>query len=426
MSNFIVNSCVYTMPQSIPDLPDESVIKTFENYLDNLNILIDKIYPESLPTQLKENTMITHFYFLQEDIIFLLDNDLFLTNENIKKLKNFIGDRYKPLVTDLRTNLLSTLEQLRFGPRNKNSKRLDPEPRYLNTVEKYLGIKYIEASENNPSAQDELTETNKISSPGIINKSIFILAFLNKFVLKQNDITKIMTDNINIYNLNLKFSIKNIKHNFNNIAVSNCNIINQNLKEYEPLNFDSIEKVLDICNTKFGETLEFLESNVSNSINIYKNILKKMKKKYITNMDYEYLDTINAIEKNYPSLIYNCMEGLDKLVKYYNSCDKPRPELPISNIFKCRTIGNESICNKCLGYLRLCGYDCSPESEDDLKDSKVIEERTFDGQLYTIHLKPYTFSIKSKYEEASIRIYFTWDSEKIKIGYIGKHLWLPS
>jgi len=85
--------------------------------------------------------------------------------------------------------------------------------------------------------------------------------------------------------------------------------------------------------------------------------------------------------------------------------------------------------------LNALGCICSYESERDINDEQVKTARMFDNGmnekiLFNLHLKPNTFS---EYDDRgkksrTVRIYISWDDnqKKVIVGWIGKHLYLPS
>jgi len=130
--------------------------------------------------------------------------------------------------------------------------------------------------------------------------------------------------------------------------------------------------------------------------------------------------------KECPYTLYDHLDSLDKLVRYFKSTK----QIPINkrrsilNKFERKNndkstcyLDKEIVCKKCSAFLRFCRYDCSGE--------KATEERTIDGKLFQIHLKPYEYGKDGPNKDIAdltLRIYFRWDDDKIQVGYIGKHL----
>jgi hypothetical protein len=84
--------------------------------------------------------------------------------------------------------------------------------------------------------------------------------------------------------------------------------------------------------------------------------------------------------------------------------------------------------------LSALGCICSYESEINMNDEETKNARMFDNGnnkkiLFNLHLKPNTFSINEDLGNKSrtVRIYILWDNnqEKVIVGWIGRHLYLP-
>jgi len=78
--------------------------------------------------------------------------------------------------------------------------------------------------------------------------------------------------------------------------------------------------------------------------------------------------------------------------------------------------------------LTALGCDCSYEKPEHMQDEKVINDRMFDNGnnqkiLFELHLKPNTYNIYG-----TVRIHISWDDnqKKVIVGWIGKHLHLPT
>jgi hypothetical protein len=303
--------------------------------------------------------------------------------------------RYKVRLDDLEMFFLNEILRLRWtGKQDK--------PEKLCTIESYIGIDNIKINENNSFTPDITNEIQDINFIDNLKKNICKLSFLNEQVYKNHNITKIIT-NCPEKKCNVNVSIQNIKHNFNNIGclninISNCTIINHNLQTSVKRNFYSIDDALEKAENEFKNTIEY-NNNIYVSIDEYEKNLAGLK-------------YIEGYKREYPTIVYDCLDILDKLVKFHKHNGEINNPNYLSENFLCRSIGENEICNRCRGYLRLCGFDCSTEDEI----------RMFDGKPYKIHLKPYRKMDGTKNSEKSLRIYFRWDTDKIEVGYIGKHL----
>jgi len=408
VSNYLIDASVYSLPNQIPDELNKETIKLYDEYLSNLNNLFEFIGSTD------RNLKINYFLFSKYDIELLIKNNmLFFDKTNIQRIRKSpeLKKENKKRIDSLEIFILNEINKLQWiGQKNK--------PEKISTIESYIGIDDIEINEKISC----IPNISNVCLAKTFNKNLGILAFLNDKIYKRTDITKIITNNYeNEYNINV--SIQKIKHNFNklecqNIIITSC-IINSNIKELKKRKFSSIDDTLKNAKTDFKDTIEF-SNKINESINEYEEILAKLR--YDRNIDIEKIDNYKLI---YPVIVYDCFNTLDKLVKYYKFKNKQNLPEPISRKITCRNISTNDVCKKCCGYLKLCGFDCSDENENDLKNVNAINERTIDNKLYRIHLKPYSITRDTKYADLTLRIYFRWDNDKIQVGWIGKHLYLP-
>jgi hypothetical protein len=399
MSNYLIDASVYALPKRIPDVPDAETVKSLEEYLESLNKLFELI------SSIDKNFKVNHFLFCKSDIGLLIDNKLFLDTGIKNTLRNIkLQRKYKVRLDDLEKFMLNEIMQLRWAGQ-------DTKPEKLCTIEAYLGVDGIEVEESNRYTPDITKEISNTHLSDNLKKNISTLTFLNNKVYKNHNITRIIT-NAPENECTVEVSIQKIKHNFNNIEchdiiISNCNIINCNLQTLKRHGFSSIDVALENAKNDFKDTIEYSDK-INESITEYKNILAKLR----SGSGIDGIVKIDNFKKEYPVIVYDCLDILDKLVKFYRVNGKPSNPQPLSKKIKCDLIGKNKICDKCCGYLRICGFDCSKENE------KLI----IDGKHYQIHLKPYTKMEGTNNSEKSLRIYFSWDTDKIEVGYIGKHL----
>jgi hypothetical protein len=369
--------------------------------LENLNKLFEFI------GLIDKNIRISYFLFCGKDIGFLIENKLFFDDSIKKKMRTMKLQRTHKIRLDNLANLfLNEISQLRWTGRKS-------KPEKLCTIEAYIGLDDIEIKENQQFTSDIADENLNIRLVNNFRKNIFTLAFLNDQIYKNNNITKIITTNAeNEYNVNV--SIKIIKHNFDNIRckninISNCNVLNCNLKTLKRPNFISIDDALKFAERDFKDTVEY-STEIYKSIDEYEEILAKLRADRHTDIDG--IVEIDNFKREYPFIVYDCINILDKLVKLNRPNEISNNPQHLSKHFICDSFDENEICNRCRGYLRLCGFSCAIENT-------IL---TIDGKPYQIHLRPYTKMKGTKYFEKSLRIYFRWDTDKIEIGYIGKHL----
>jgi len=403
MNNYLVDASVYALPHSIPDKPDEDVINSFNCYLNNLSNLVEFIGAND------RNLKINYFQFSSKDIELLIKKELFWDVDTIKKIRKMaISKNNRKMLDSIGYLILDELCRLRWA--GKCSK-----PEKLCSIEAYIGIDEIEIEEDFICNPDITKEICNIHITDNLKKNICRLAFLNNKIFLDNNITKIITGHPE-KECKVNILITKIKHNFNNIEQLNINILNStvqnhNLKILDKCDFSSIDEALNNAERDFKETVEY-NKNIYSSIKKYKEGLSELR----SNVNIDILKVDN-FKKEYPYMVYRSIDILNKLVKYYGKRGRLNPLRPLSERFHCSTIGVNEICNKCCGFLRICGFDCSDEKDSDIKNEHMIDEK-----LYRIHLKTYTIMETGKYENLALRIYFRWDSDKIEIGYIGKHL----
>ena len=399
MSNYLIDASAYALPNKISDKSELGTAISFDEYLDNLNNLIEFI------GSMDKNQRINYIQFSSNDIRLLIKKELFWDDNTKKRLRNMeLSKKNKKRLDILADFFLQELSRLQWS--GSNSK-----PEKLCSIEAYTGIDDIDIKKDAIYTPDIASEVYDKNIAENLKKNICKLAFLNEKIYLDQSITKIIIGNSG-KECKVNIVIQKIMHNFNNIGYQDIKIIDntvlistfQNLKKRI---FLCIDDALENAENDFNKTIEFSE-NIYKSIDEYKDILAEIR----SNTDIDGILKIDNFKNEYPFMVYSSLDILNKLVKFYEKSNKSDSIYPLSKNFNCKKIGENEICTKCRGYLRICGFDCSDENK----------ERIFDNQLYKIHIKPYTVMSGGKYEKLSLRIYFRWDKDKIKIGYIGKHL----
>ena len=398
MSNYLVDNSVLALPSKDLDKPNNETIELLEDYFDNLNNLLELIGLTD------RNYAINQFLFCSKDISNLINSEMFLDISIIRKLwKINLSRKTKNRLKNIGDFFQYELPRLRSVGGYK-------KPEKLCSLETYVGIEDIKIKE---SSLNELSE--------ILQKNISKLAFLNGIIYLNSDITKMLSTSRNKeYIVNV--FIESISHKFNNVLDHNINIesikvINNNLQNLKFRVFPSIDNALECAVADFGSTI-ILNENIYDSIDEYEEVIAELRaKKSIS------IEKVDHFKIEYPFMVYNCLDILDKVVKFYKNDIVSEKISPISKFYPsskigdmkiCNKIETNSICKKCRGFIRICGFDCSDEHDSDV--------RIFDNKKYRNHIKPYTEMISGKYEKLSLRIYFRWDTDKIEVGYIGKHL----
>ena len=397
MINYLVDASMYALPKVVPEILDEELLQLYEEYIKTLDKLINNYLVPNEYSIKYDFLRINRFMFSRNDLLLIEKMNLFLDRPNKAKLEKIIKDNNIKVIIH---SLYETFINIICDPRSKsNSSKNNPKPGRFRFFEDYMDFCNTDIELNNLSE--------------IFNKNLQLLAFINKCIYKTSDeITGIISNKLETeYFINLETD--KVKHQFNNmdvkidisrILVRNYNIYNVVIGELKSLN-----DILDIINSeKFESTLIFDYYNIKISIDDYEKHISMLAEEINNkvNKDLKYYKT------EYSNSVYNCLCILDILVKY-----KQNTNVIISNKYDgCeKWIINNDICKKCCGYLRICGFDCSGENT----------VRNFDNDTYVIHLKPYSWNIESKEKhlvDLTLRIYFKWEKDKIKIGYIGKHL----
>jgi hypothetical protein len=254
--------------------------------------------------------------------------------------------------------------------------------------EECVKIKYLkcEQSEFNPSIQLTPDENNKIGN------RLNLIGIINNFIYKD---TKFLV-------LLIRESIKNISLESNDISF---------LFDEKEINEKTMSATI---NTKHIDNIKYSnEEQYESVLKVYK-IAKEQFSSYIVfGNDVEGgIETIRD-SAGPPDRIFAYLKTLTEYCEYKRKNGNTIPDDIILNALGC-----------------ICSY----ESEKDMNDEKTKNARMFDNGnnekiLFNLHLKPNTFS---EYEDLNkksrtVRIYISWneEQEKVIVGWIGRHLYLP-
>ena len=420
MNNYTIDASIYSIPD-VNNLSSEDKKKKYREFIDRISILYKILQPQKRDVKL---------YFFRKDII-LLKNTYKLFKENklndIRKLN--LGKEYISQFDNLYDFYLRLMDNL-------ITRGFD------NNVTNKIYSKYITIESHiNMNIKDINTESNPICEPDIDNisydtsylnlfkKKIILHAFLNHYVYLDNEINKLLSyPEVPDKEIKITAKVNEVTHQFVTDEIPKTKFI----MNKQPVNFCRFDnsiiqrKQLDTINqaylkakNDFFETLYF-SNNVNDSIEIYNKTMLELSKLYPDKL------IIMKHIKECPYTLYDHLDSLDKLVKYYrNTKQIPiNKRKPISNKFISKDndkstcyLNKKNVCKKCSAFLRFCRYDCSGET--------ATEERIIDGKLFQIHLKPYVYGkdgTNKDIADLTLRIYFRWDNDKIQVGYIGKHL----
>ena len=417
MNNYTVDASIYSLP-NVDVLPLEIKVKKYQEFISRIAILDSILKPE------KNNIKL---YFSRQEINLLRKEKKLLTKDKYNEIKRLGITTHQPIdyLLDSYTTLIEELLLKGFnGKDSKYSKCKTIESHFCissNDIE-YESIAYTPGVEKN----------NVLPSSKSFEKKMLFLAFLNRHIYYDSRANRIiMRDEISGNRTSLTANVKNISHQFiideipknnfviNEQAIEICKLDEYNIRK----SFSTIEKTFSQAKKEFSNTLDFINT-ADKSIEEYTKTMECIKNK---KFDAKIKLKIDKHITECPNTLYDHLDSLDMLVKYYNftkmSNDMPinkrkpimEKYIKIKNNKDTCYLENESICKKCCAFLAFCGYDCSGE-----KQEKII-----DGKKFRIHLKPYSYNKEGENKliaDLTLRIYFRWDNEKIQVGYIGKHL----
>jgi predicted AlkP superfamily pyrophosphatase or phosphodiesterase len=172
----------------------------------------------------------------------------------------------------------------------------------------------------------------------------------------------------------------------------------------------------------FGDTLIFGE-DVERGIIEYQEKIKKaaeeLKKKFML----EELKSLDNKVRAMPQVLYSYLETLHDV-----SLNPDFYQSSTSTNYCCTPWC--SLIHECKSIISLMGVNCIDENKRQMQNTLVEQARKFDDgsgnkDVFTLHLRP--FSIKCSHDKWSLtlRIYFKVKDNKIIIGWIGQHPYLP-
>ena len=411
------------MPDTTIASQEEKILK-YENFIENVRILHEGILNPKKYNLKKPNAKI---YYYREDIKNIscikekfdeLKQLIPKTNSNYYILKDLLGF-YRDLLGDLQAKCDDKSDDKIYW-------------KYI-TVESHFNMELsnIEIEDNLVLEPNVDAISYNGSNSELFKRKLLLQAFLNQYIFLDNEMLKMIVKP-DIYNNEIKItaSVKNVKHEFliedipkppfkfNELSVIFIELDKANLIKQ----FETMEEALFQAEADFGGTLNFTDYKhiIDMSIADYSETVDDMYKKSI-----RFKREINVHRKNCPNKLYDHLDSLNKLVKR-NKLLKERnigKGDPMMEAYRNyyddenkKYIGcyeeNEQVCRRCCAFLRICRYNCSPEARP----------KRIGNELFSTHLKPYRRGKDKELAGLSLSIYFRWDSDKIKIGYIGKHL----
>ena len=435
MNNYAIDAGVLAVPD-VNNLSLKEKATKYQEFKNNISVLQTILKPYKKDIKL----------FLFRGDVISLNRKVIPTNQIITEVRQLgqLGEKTYHGFHDLYDYYLDLVRALQKlitkngNPKTENQKSNDLKfiHQKCTIIESHLDMTVNDiAGENNLETTHDLkTIYNDTGSIELFRKKLMFLAFLNRFIYLNSEINKLVINaEIPGDQIQVSIKIKTVNHHFlldfipktgftiNKQPVEFCKFDEKHLrKHYKTLN--TVEDAFLKAKSEFSGTLDFSD-NIQNDLKKYQGTMDTLKK------DYPKDSKVDNHVNECPNTLFDHLEALDKLVKYYRisqasnniAINKRKPIME-----KFRRIPNDMstcynddilVCKKCSAFLRFCRYNCSGEDEK-------IEAKKDDKQ-FIIHLKPYSYSIDGRNNyiaDLSLRIYFRWDTDKIQVGYIGKHL----
>jgi hypothetical protein len=341
-------------------------------------------------------------------------------------------------------------------------------------LEDYMGINPVNLCNNALCDPETGSLTENREDAKRLKRNIVLLAFLNQYIYKDHSVNPLLTD-FQITGDVFKTAVKQgaAEHSFSEapkqaITFENTMVENKYFaaaRRHIRRVFSTAQEAIIAAGENFGAALVFDTAAILEQIKEYEEGIGETKKSPSVTKDD--LETIRRHEKEYPNTIYDHLDALDKLVKFIGKSEKnislgnrpyifadaffecESPEVPkkykyprwcsghphehectLRNkcpvyLFKCGSTGIYPVCYKCRGFLRLCGYQCSDEDPKTKENAAARKQREQeDGTISWLHLKPYSWHETHPLAPLTLRIHFQLADNKIKIDYIGPHLFV--
>lgn len=435
MINYSIDASVYVCPfQGVPDITE---IEKYYDIIYELDKLITK-HPQY-----------RKFYLFEEDMKLIRKyHNINFTKENISKFNQILKSKYPKRNMEW---IMYLTERLISNMDNKKKEYI--------MFERWFNIEDVKFKDGNyPLLPGEIDKNiNNKELKKNTKKNIAKIAYLNEYIYKSNKIHSIILDDcIKTESIppmtNVEFEIK-MTDNYiiKNAPLKVENSLNQkvNISKLEALTkndfkykSDEWEEALNDAKEHFKDHLIFgLE--VEASLDEY---VKKIKKES-NELSEANKDIFSEWMEEGPNTLYENLKALDDFldksdlklarknsdVRYHcckKKCDgKICPETQNKN-FSCK--GKCEFLEACGSNIRYFGVDCVDELWKHKKNKDVEKARTRKNSegsesKYWIHLRPQKIEYDTDLGFLTLRIHFRpFGAGKIEIGWIGKHLYLPS
>ncbi|GHU70253.1 hypothetical protein FACS189450_04400 [Spirochaetia bacterium] len=415
MRSYSVDASVYALPDMARNSGEE-----INEYLQSLLKLSQLIKREDI-----------RIFLFQKDITFLIDHKMLPDADKINRLRNKITNKnYDPqrVVSGFLRTIREALQSWNYTAEN-HSKRATRELFFEN----WFHFRKIETKNTEIETKDFCENAFPEIPPEILCKKMSVIALLNKFVYKdhekhrlivnkkliKNDISAVHLSSIVKGDFNYSISdipSKEIKLVHEKIGISGLGDIGQQefpdiLSAYETAKKDFVQNAKTFI---IGEDVE-------EGIREYSRILKSQNS-----------------NKGYANTLYSHLEALNDFVIQFRQKEQAYKDF---NQYQFAGSPDSRSCNSpyceyfdvCKSFIYLLGVRCSDENQNQLDDNRKVYDERIRGngrgkkELFRIHLKPHTEPCFSSVFLLTLRIYFKWDreEEKIIIGWLGRHLYLP-
>ena len=228
------------------------------------------------------------------------------------------------------------------------------------------------------------------------------------------------------------YKIKNFPQN-NNIQLNNRSVKLSSLDRLNNIYYKySWNDSIDIFDNIFKH-ISLIKSECEISLEQYKKKLrekqkeilylyiKKVKAKKNTKKEKENLGKIKKWKKQVMDIIYQNLKAIDD---YLDVGSKSGKKEKYEHYNDCKPGCNYLL--DCGANIRYFGADCVDEKKDHKIIEEVEDERTKNNRKFWLHIRPNNINCEDKFWYFSLRIHFRWvTNNKIEIGWIGRHLYLP-
>jgi hypothetical protein len=389
--------------------------------------------------------------FINKYKLNLIDQDISLLDQMIKKI-----NKYPISLHDTQKLLRIIYKKILINSSKNENEQHESDSKLSEKIsfEKWFNIKNIIFRNNNfiTLPNDISKEINNKDLMKNIVKNMAKIAFLNKYIYENNKThylivgCNIPKQSITITDTNFDVTLFYENYEIKNAPLQNINIKNKSIKitpinelvrdeyNYEP---EEWEKVLvdvekNFKNLKLGSKVKMSLKQYTSKIYIEYNKLFEYDKQNETQK--ELYKKFEKWIREGPDTLYENLKALNDFMFTENVY--PTVRYKTSSYYYCSD--KCDFYEECSSIIRYFGVDCTDESEVTKKDKKGRDQFDFaeidrnidnSDEIYWTHLRPITFRCDDPLWFLTLRIHFRIlkpiKERKIKIGWIGRHLYLP-